>query len=91
MERQHKRESHYEHQQNGTTTDRSQASRQRLFETTLMTVVALESLALLGALASTTQVVVMVGAFALVTTMPVAVPYTAVRAVTALLRRWESE
>jgi uncharacterized membrane protein YgcG len=90
MDQQHKRESHYENQQNEMPPDRSQVSRQRLFETVLMTVVALVSLAVFGTLASTVPaVVVMLGAYAFVMTMPVVVPYVTVRVVTVLLRRWE--
>jgi uncharacterized membrane protein YesL len=92
MERQHTRESHYENQQNETTPDRSQVSRQRLFETALVTVVALSGLVVFGTLASTAPaVVVMLGGFAFVMTMPVVVPYVTVRVVTAVLRRRESK
>jgi hypothetical protein len=90
MDQQHKRESHYENQQTGTT-DRSRVSRQRLFETAPVTVVALGSLALIGILANTVPaVVVMLGAYAFVMTMPVVVPYVTVRVVTGLLQRRES-
>ena len=92
MERQHTRESHYEDQQDETLTNRSQVGQAGLFETALMTVAALCGLVVFGILASTTPgVVVMLGAFAFVMTMPVVVPYVTVRVATALLRHRESE
>lgn len=92
MERQHTRESHYEDQQDGTLTDRSQVGQRGLFETALMTVAALCGLVVFGILASTAPgVVVMLGAFAFVMTMPVVVPYVTVRVVAAVLRRRESK